>query len=31
LGGFGREEFEGEVVCVGRQGRDFLVDPIHCE
>ena len=29
LGGFGREEFEGEVVCIGRQGRDFLVDSIH--
>jgi hypothetical protein len=29
LGGFGREELEGEVVCVLRQGRDLFVDSIH--
>ena len=30
LGSLGWEELEGEVVCIGRQGRDLVVDSIHC-
>lgn len=30
LGGLGREELKGEVVCVWRQSRNLVVDPIHC-